>query len=394
MRLEEQLLLGCARTVMDSRNATQIRDLLKHPIDTTYLMNIAAWHGMMPLLYCHLSHESPSSLLIGDLKQLEAYFHANSFRNSLLVEELFTILHLLKKHGISAIPFKGPTLAIMAYHDLSLRQFGDLDIFVRKQDISKIKEVLMSNGYNPSRPLTATQEHIYLTYYHAYLFEKERGDVNIDLHWRVVQRTFSFPVDMDALWTRLKPVTIQNETLLTFSPEDMILLLCVHGSKHLWARLIWICDLAELIRSQSDICWQKILSDATRLGCRRMVLLGLSLAHHLLDVNLPEDILITVNHDPIVKTLLEKACTGLFSHFGIPHSTRETFLFHLKMRERLRDKIHRIVTPNMEELLWLPPRFLWISYFLRPFRLFISYPFGQNKIVQYFRWLKTAKKKV
>jgi hypothetical protein len=35
-------------------------------------------------------------------------------------------------------------------------------------------------------------------------------------------------------------------------PEDMLLFLCVHGGKHQWTRLAWICDVAEFIREAQE----------------------------------------------------------------------------------------------------------------------------------------------
>jgi len=40
-----------------------------------------------------------------------------------------------------------PILAITAYENLSLREFVDIDIFVSKKNILKMKNILISNGY-------------------------------------------------------------------------------------------------------------------------------------------------------------------------------------------------------------------------------------------------------
>ncbi len=64
--------------------------------------------------------------------------------------ELQRILDIFKSHGITAIPYKGPVLAIQAYGNLAFREFGDLDIFIQKQDFLKVKELLLDNGYKHS----------------------------------------------------------------------------------------------------------------------------------------------------------------------------------------------------------------------------------------------------
>ncbi|HEY3839236.1 MAG TPA: nucleotidyltransferase family protein, partial [Bryobacteraceae bacterium] len=63
--------------------------------------------------------------------------------NMTLTAELFRILGLFNKSGIEVIPFKGPTLAVAAYGDLSLRMFADLDILVSEQDLDAAVDTLV-----------------------------------------------------------------------------------------------------------------------------------------------------------------------------------------------------------------------------------------------------------
>ena len=73
------------------------------------------------------------------MHQLRERYHSNARRNLFLVSELLKLLKLLESHGIGAIAFKGPVLALYAYGNLSLRQQLDLDILVRKRDIFESK---------------------------------------------------------------------------------------------------------------------------------------------------------------------------------------------------------------------------------------------------------------
>jgi len=62
----------------------------------------------------------------------------------------------------------------------------------------------------------------------------------------------------------------------------------VHGTKHRWERLRWICDVAELIRVREDVKWETLMRVAESLGSRHMLSLGLYLAHDVLGAPLPE----------------------------------------------------------------------------------------------------------
>ncbi len=76
--------------------------------------------------------------------------------------ELIRIIQLLEKNSIETLAFKGPTLSQMAYRDITLRQYGDLDILVRKKDIYKLDTLLKEHGYQRVLNLSAVQEEIYI----------------------------------------------------------------------------------------------------------------------------------------------------------------------------------------------------------------------------------------
>ena len=56
----------------------------------------------------------------GFLEQLRDAFYANAAHNTLLARELLKLLRLLETHGIPALPFKGPVLAVSVYGSLAL----------------------------------------------------------------------------------------------------------------------------------------------------------------------------------------------------------------------------------------------------------------------------------
>ncbi len=75
------------------------------------------------------------------ISKFRGIFMANVSRNEFLAQELVKVNQLLEENGIEVLNWKGPTLAIQAYGDLSLRQFKDLDTFVRHEDLEKAKDL-------------------------------------------------------------------------------------------------------------------------------------------------------------------------------------------------------------------------------------------------------------
>jgi hypothetical protein len=131
----------------------------------------------------------------------------------------------------------------------------------------------------------------------------------VELHWGFVDRQFSLPLDAEGLWGRLERVSLDGGTVPTLSPEDLLLILCMHGSVYLWERLGWTCDVAELIHARKGVDWEWVTEQAAALGGERMFFLGLYLASDLLGAPLPRDLLHKVEADPTVK-VLARGCTS------------------------------------------------------------------------------------
>lgn len=375
---EGELLLVCARTHMGPEKAERVRQLLREPIDWEYLLRAALRHGMMPLLYWHVSSICPEAVPKGDLDRLRIQFRANAEHNLLLTGELLKLLSLLDADGIPAIPMRGPVLAASVYGNLSLRQFIDLDILVHQQDVPMATDILISQGYRPWPYLRGERDPAHREPYRAFAFVREDGRIAVDLHWGVTTSYFWFPLDPESLWERLKRLPFANTTVRNFLPEDLLLILCAHASKHGWARLGWICDVAELCRVHQGMDWERVMEEARSLRSERMLFLGLLLASDLLGTSLPEQVVQRMQTTPVIQSLAAQARKYLFSDNNGPFQDFVTDFFPLGTMERLQDKVryslhivHEQMSPNKEDwaLLSLPASLSFLYYVLRPLRL-------------------------
>jgi hypothetical protein len=375
--LEAELLLLCASSRMESERADRIKALVRKNVDWTYLLRMAGRHRVMPLLYWNLNAVCPEDIPKSTLDELRAHFYANGQRNLILTGELLKILDALKEREVLAIPYKGPVLATVAYGNLALREFGDLDLLVRKEDALKARGVLTSLGYSPPYRMAQAQEAAFLKYDRQFSLIRDDGCV-VELHWTVAPRAIYFVLGPEYLWKRVERVSLGGGTVASFSPEDLLLILCVHGSAHQWERVGWICDIAELIRVSHSVNWEGLLKQANALKCKRMLLLGLFLANTLLDAALPEMILDEARADSDVQALAAEVNRRLFAENLGAHELFEgsaRWWFHFRMIERLQDRlryvIHRTTTPTLSD--WeivKMPRALFACYpLLRPIRL-------------------------
>lgn len=376
MRPEHQLLVSCARTRIDGRRTERIRSLLQGEISWPYLIEAAEAHRITPLLYRALRASSPEAVPEPVLERLQSLSYANAIRSAVQAAELIKLLGQLRGAGIPAIPIKGPVLAAMAYGDLSLRQSRDLDIVVHPTDVVKATHLLTSRGYQPLATLSTWQTAARLRYQHACGFVAAKGGA-VELHWSVTPIAFSFPLDLEPYWQRTQPVPMCGTTVESFSPEDTLLMLCVHAARHTWRALGWISDIAELIDATAEMDWERTLERSN--AHRGELYVGLQLAGDLLGARVPDEVRKRVADDPAACSLAARFQQLLFSR-GPDHrlSTFERFRLTMQARGSLLHKaqyalrfVDFVVAPNTNDFaaLQLPRRLSFLYYLVRPMRL-------------------------
>src|SRR5215212_8430945 len=242
--IEHKLLLCCART---NAAPAPLRELATEKIDWEYLFLLARRHAVVPLLYLQLARHASDLAPHDILRNLKKHYLENAARNTVLTAELCRLIALFAESGIEAIPYKGPVLSLFAYDNLALRRFVDLDVIVKKNDVLKARDILLAEGYTPARSLPLSRQELLLRTQHNMQFSRDNRRLIVELHWEVAPHLFASTVSPDRLWRDLVTIDINGTQVKTLSAEDLLFSLCVHGSRHLWERLSWICDIAELI---------------------------------------------------------------------------------------------------------------------------------------------------
>lgn len=378
-RAEAELLLACARTLLAPGTASRIAGLVGGPLEWAWLVETALFHGLTPLLYRHLTATCPDRVPASILVWLRQHAEANSRRNLTLIGELLRLLDLLVRNGIPALPYKGPLLSHIVYRNLALRECYDLDILVPRERAVRARDVLLNAGYQLDHMLTPAQEARWLrTQYDFHLEHPKVGSV-VELHWHIAPKSFAVPLQMSRLWQRARALSLGGTTVSTLSPEDQLLMLCVHGAKHGWRQLKSICDVAESLRAHPAMDWDYTHRTARAAGVEGMLLVGLVLAHDLLEAPLGETMQGQLLRQPTARVIASHLARRLFSQDFKRHRPFERWLFHLRVRERPLDKLRfagrSAVTPSAGDLqlLALPAGWSFLYYLLRPLRLIHKY---------------------
>jgi Fe2+ or Zn2+ uptake regulation protein len=324
--LEFHILLSACRSFLGTENPSRLEALLQQGPSWDRLLALASRHGVMPLLYRSISQSCLQAVPQEWLMRLRMLYMQNTAGNYKMTGELLQILDALKEAGIKAVPLKGPVLAQTVYGDISLRQFSDLDVLVEPENVEKALCIMQARGYRSEHEISEPKRRALIkTAHHHHLFSARSG-TTAELHWTIAPRYYGLRTDAAGILSRARPVLLLGKNIAGISAEDMLMLLCQHGTKHTWERLSWVCDLAGLIRGENTAllqAWQR----AKATNEERVFLLGLLLAEELLGSKIPEDIALRTERDGTLADFARQAMKRLFSESG-PEDLRKVQVDH------------------------------------------------------------------
>src|SRR6266404_1639209 len=383
MRPELELLL-CAARPRSPESEERIRELMGNGVNWNEVVACASQHNLLPIL-CKNFHTPDGDWLSRDQRETLIEIERQLGRNSmLLLGEMLRLCGVFENGQVPAIPFKGPVLAWLAYRNFTLRTSTDLDFVVPQRYIPQAVSLLESAGYGAQfDPIEAQAgEHGQAPGQYAFVSRSNGGLV--ELHTERTLRYFPRRIDLDEMNSRLIPLEIGTRTLRTFSVEDTLVMLCVHGAKHFWERLAWIVDIAQLITTE-EVDWALLFVIAAKMESTRVLLLGLYLAHDLFWAPLPQPVLQDACNEKQVQWLANKVRE---QHMGISDPSTGVWpraLFRLRSRDEFWQGLRHILrlgispTESDRQTVRLPRLLAPLYLMVRPWRLLREYGLGLKR---------------
>jgi hypothetical protein len=252
-------------------------------------------HGIAPMLFYTLErtgwpNQTPSAVYTA----LREAFYKTTVQNTLIYQELDRVLSVLQ--DIPIVLLKGAALASKCYPHIGLRPMSDLDLFIPKNYLIQVADLLRPLGY---RKLVVQHN---LVLYHT-----DHTHVDIELHWILA---YSNPYHQAALnewfWAQTAPwdLPLQHTPMHTvsqvyqFSPTAQVLALIAHlviHHKYTIERLIWLYDLHLIIdQNAHQLDWQDLLLRARMAGWDSGLILVLKTLRTYFATTLPDDVFQTL----------------------------------------------------------------------------------------------------
>jgi hypothetical protein len=203
--------------------------------------------------------------------------------------QLAELIRVLADAHVRAVAYKGPALAADVHGDAGARRFTDLDLLIAEADRDRAVAAARAAGYVSPAGYTPREERVYSRWEGA--TQLARGaDWPVELHWRCQAPRYGGPQDPADVVARARPCALGGDSVPVPSPEDLTVLLALHGVKHAWTSLLWSVDfLAAASRPALD--WAAVVARADAWGVRRALRYALLVSHELLALDVPASLL-------------------------------------------------------------------------------------------------------
>lgn len=364
--------MECAKPDSDRQHLEQ---WLSTPLHWSSLIPLAEDHGTLGLTATRLIGHSENAMPAESAAYVRTWRRGHALFTLNLTAEMFRLFDSFAASGIEAVVIKGPVLSARCYGDPALRQYGDLDLIVRGKDILRATELMLSQGYEGRIPVAAIRAKRIPG---EYVFRQPRTNLLVEFHTEHTFRYHPRPIPIEALFRRQTPVEIEGRPVPALSTEDELVLICIHGAKHFWERLIYVADVAALI-SRQQLDWSSALAAADEVGARRMLCAGLHLAATVLDAQFPDAIAMEIRSDSVVNRIVRRISQWLPAAGSAPPPILQRALFRIRMRGGLLSGLPYLirlsVSPTEED--WVAgeenKRHPFLDAVGRPFRLARKY---------------------
>jgi len=330
-------------------------------LEWSEVLRLAEYHGVLPLVARNLIElgrvKDGRGLPAEVERSLRSAYEANLRRSLWFAAELARIMEHFERRQVRVVPYKGPVLAQSLYRDLGLRSFSDLDFLIFPADFDRAKQALAEIGYRPSGEInpaveSPALERLWLRTGYERSFDSAAGKNLVELQWALLPHFYAVDLGVQDLLARAGKAVVGEREVPCLSPEDSLLVLCLHAAKHLWTRLIWLSDIAETLRSYSGtqtIDYPLVFSRARAVGIARILGVSFWLIENVLRAEIPKPAEEMIAADPRVPALGSKFAARLARGATYDFESTEYFRLILKLRERRGDRLR-----YLWRLVWTP----------------------------------------
>lgn len=217
----------------------------------------------------------------------------------LLLHEAGAAIESLRSINVPVVVLKGAALIDFVYA-VDERPMTDVDLLVLPGDFERAHVHLVERGYCW---LACRERSGVLRRFHERVYCSPRS-VLIDLHANLDEPR-RWRIEVEELFVRAVPTTVNGRETLRLSNEDMLLHLAVHLAKdELGVSTASVADAARII-NRIGVDWQVVVERARKWGCRTACWLALRQAQLVAGAVVPASVVADLQPGRVRRGFLE-----------------------------------------------------------------------------------------
>lgn len=283
----QELLLICAREVLDKVLKMQAKALIKQGLNWDTFCDQALRSGVASLTYNSLQ-EIASEIYVPNfvLERLRLNYLYIISKLAHRKDELSWLLSGFAKSNIQVIPLKGLLLAQRIYSDIAARDLSvDCDLLIKEEDKDKAVVALEDLGYrhNTEREIPQRQW--------CYTFLKDNY-APVELHWDITMMLRS-EGRTQGIWQGCRQAQKEGLSFYEFNNEELLIYLSIHliNSSNI-DQLRYVCDIHNLItKFRKSIVWGSLIAKARKWRAAYSLYASLCLSLKIYGTQVPEEAL-------------------------------------------------------------------------------------------------------
>jgi len=351
----------------------------RHDPDWKLMYDLSRDHQVSALLYDHLKILPHfEKIQVSCIDKLKQHSIDQAVFSMLFLRKSIELNNDLAQNNVNAFLMKGALWAWLLYDNPGLREFGDIDFFLQKEQISQGLDVLARHNFEPDayRKYLLSKSKVAKLYfdtdYQLPLTPTGQEMVqSLEVQWNTTYPRYHFSFAWDELTQNMMSFTISGTTLRVPSAENQLLLMIIHhGGVEQWDKLKYMADLVRLLRKFGEqIDWIYIVKVTKEKGFYNILLESLGLVLTFTG----ENYLIFCDNNLEKHYPSKRFRKEVINHWENTRTKPVTkswriFYFNMINRDRLSDKLSILISHLAYMLEWrlMIPKARWYQKQTKP----------------------------
>jgi len=258
----------------------------KEDLDWDSIYELSQWHQTGALVYQHFDEIGQNTGNTGCFEKLKEQSLNQAVFNMVFLKKSIEIASDLAANHVNSFLMKGALWAWLLYESPGLREFGDIDFFLQKENISEGLKILARHNFEPD----VYRKYLLETDKVARLYFKTDYQLpltpigsqmvqSLEIQWNTSYPRYHYSFDWNELTGKMMSVNVANTVLKVPAVENQLLMMVIHhGGIEQWDKLKYMADFVRILqRFGKEMDWAYIVSKTKQKGFLKILLESLGM---------------------------------------------------------------------------------------------------------------------